>query len=225
MRVLHRGASGGATAHVLQTDRADGDLRIDGEGVEARRAGVRPGPWTWLRQVHGHRVVVVTGPGGAAGEEADAAVTAAEDAALAVHTADCASVALVAPAGGVGAVHAGWRGLLAGVVEEAVVALRARVGDERVEAVLGPCIGPADYEFGERDLALLVDRYGPGVRARTRGGRPALDITATVTTALDRVGVPLVARDPRTTASPELWSHRLDGATARTATVVWRARS
>ena len=66
-------------------------------------------PWTWLRQVHGQRVVIVDHPGDRRSEEADAAVTACASAALVVRTADCAPVALASPEGVVGVVHAGWR--------------------------------------------------------------------------------------------------------------------
>ena len=91
--------------------------------------------------MHGARVVVVEGPGGAAGEAADAAVATSAGAALAVLTADCAPVALASPEGVLGVAHAGWRGLRAGVVEATVTTMR-RLGATRIEAVLGPCVHP-----------------------------------------------------------------------------------
>src|SRR5256885_1260185 len=118
-------------AEVVFTDRAAGDLGHAGEyvhavrpEVEARRRAVVDLPWTWLRQVHGDRVVVVTEPGGGAGQRADAAVSARPGCALAILTADCAPVALVAD-GVVGVAHAGWRGLVDGVLERTVEAVLA----------------------------------------------------------------------------------------------------
>ena len=103
-------------------------------------------PWTWLHQVHGCRVVVVDRPGACTAEEADAAVTTCTGAALVIRTADCAPVGLGSPEGVVGAVHAGWRGLMAGVVEEAVEVMRS-LGATEVTAALGPCIAPHAYRF------------------------------------------------------------------------------
>ncbi|MBO0731516.1 MAG: polyphenol oxidase family protein, partial [Acidimicrobiaceae bacterium] len=117
-------------------------------------------PWTVLRQVHGARVVTVASPGEGSGEPADGAVTTCPGAALAVLTADCAPVALASPEGVVGVAHAGWRGLLAGVIEATVEAMRA-LGARRVDAVLGPCIRPACYAFGAEDLEIVAARLGP----------------------------------------------------------------
>src|SRR5438876_12396346 len=86
--------------------------------VATRRRVVVDLRWTWLRQVHGDRVVTVSSPGAGAGSRADAAVTDQAGCALAVLTADCAPVALASPQGVLGVAHAGWRGLEAGVLEQ-----------------------------------------------------------------------------------------------------------
>jgi len=182
-------------ADVVFTDRAAGDLGHAGEyvhavrpEVEARRRAVVDLPWTWLRQVHGDRVVVVDEPGGGAGQRADAAVTDRPGCALAILTADCAPVALIASDGVVGVAHAGWRGLVGGVLERTVQVMRAG-GASDVRALLGPCIRPGCYEFGADDLAQVARRLGDGVRATTASGAPALDVPAAVRAALGRVGV------------------------------------
>jgi YfiH family protein len=204
-------------ARARWTGRAEGDLRVGAEGSEERRRAVLDRPWTCLRQVHGDRVIVVDGPGAGAGEEADAAVTAHPGAALAVFTADCAPVALASPEGVIGAVHAGWRGLTAGVVERAVEAMRA-LGATDVEAALGPCIHPCCYEFSAADL----ERFDPEVRGTTRDGAPALDLPAAVRLAVERSGARLVHDEDRCTACAEGWfSHRARGETERQAMVVW----
>lgn len=190
--------------------------------VATRRRSVVDRPWTWLHQVHGARVIVVEGPGAGAGRAADGAVSRAGDTALAILTADCAPVALASPEGVIGAVHAGWRGLAAGVVEATVAAMRG-LGATRVVAALGPCIGPECYHFGEAELQILVDRFGAGVRGRHRSGGGALDVPATVRAALDRAGAALVSDAGVCTAcSPDHWSWRARGERERQAMVVWR---
>jgi purine-nucleoside/S-methyl-5'-thioadenosine phosphorylase / adenosine deaminase len=215
----------GPTAHVRFTLAADGDFAVgqQADSLDARRRALAPLPWTWLHQVHGDRVVVVDEPGAQAGAEADAAVTARPGAVLAIQTADCAPVALVADEGVVAAVHVGWRGLVVGVVERAVEAVR-RTGGTRLRAVVGPCIHACCYEFGAADLDRVAARYGDGVRATTRWGRSALDLPAAVTSALAPIPNAEVMRaGPGCTAcgTPPMFSHRARGDSARQAMVVW----
>ncbi len=202
------------------TERQDGDLAVRGEGVEHRRASVIDLPWTWLNQVHGGEVVTVDRPGDRAGVSADAAVTATAGVVVAVHTADCAPLALLAP-GAVGVVHAGWRGLAAGIVANAVDALR-RLSSGPISAVLGPCIRAECYEFGRVDLDVLASRFGEDVRSVSDRGTPALDLPATVRIALARSGVDSM-RDVGccTSCSSRHWSHRARGDLGRQALVAW----
>jgi len=179
-------------------------------------------PWTLLHQVHGARVVMVDRPGGGYGEEADGAVSSCSGAALAVVTADCAPVGLCSPEGVIGIVHAGWRGLMAGVVEAAVAAMRGG-GASDVLGALGPCIFPHAYRFSSTDLEAVVARFGPRVRAVDAEGYPALDLPAAVGAALERSDATLVA-DARTCThcSPAHWSWRARADEGRQATVIWR---
>ena len=185
------------SVHLAFSDAADGDLAVDGapDELSARRDVVMPGTWTWLRQVHGADVVVVDRPGQHAGAHADASVTSVPGAVLAVQTADCAGVLLLGTGPDtvvVSAAHAGWRGLADGVLQEAAAQLRA-AGATKVEWLLGPCIGPSAYEFGEQDLSVLVARYGPSLAATTAAGTTALDLRAGVRIALAEAGAhPLV---------------------------------
>ena len=164
--------------------RDDGDFCIDrnADDLAVRRPSFMPGSWTWLRQVHGARVVVVDGPGHGAGEDADAAVTTQPGCVLAVHTADCLPLLLEGP-GVVGAAHVGWRGLLSGVVEATVDAM-VSLGAHSVTAHVGPHIRARCYEFGADDLDLVAARYGGSVRAETATGAPALDLLSGVRSAL-----------------------------------------
>jgi YfiH family protein len=209
--------------HHRFTDIRHGDLAVGGdpEDLTARRRALVDAPWTWLRQVHGARVVTVTEPGEHAGTDADAAVTAVPGAALAVHTADCAPVLLVAD-GAVGVAHAGWRGLAAGVIEATAAAL-ADLGRPARSAVLGPCIRPRCYEFRGPELDLVADRYGEAVRAETAAGTPALDVAAGVAAACRGLGIELTDEGTCTACSPVHWSHRARGDLGRQALVAWVA--
>jgi polyphenol oxidase len=215
----------GPTAGVRFSSAADGDFAVGqpADVLAARRRELVPLPWTWLHQVHGDRVVVVDDPGARAGAHADAAVTARAGAALAIQTADCVPLALVADEGVVAVAHVGWRGLLVGVVEAAAGAVR-RAGGRRLRAVIGPSIHPCCYEFGAADLDRVAARYGDGVRATTRSGRPALDMPTAVASALAPIPDTDVLRaEPGCTGcgTPPMFSHRARGDTARQAMVVW----
>jgi copper oxidase (laccase) domain-containing protein len=168
--------------------------------------------------VHGADVLTVHGSPPPTVPAADAAVTGETARPLVVLTADCAPLVLACD-DSVAVVHAGWLGLLAGVVEAATDRLRS-AGRGVVRAALGPCIHPARYAFGADDLARVVDVYGPGVAATTDDDQPALDLPAGVRVALHRAGVDdLYDVDVCTAASPDHFSYRRDGRTGRQAVV------
>lgn len=207
--------------HHLFSDAGHGDFAVTGapEDLGARRGAIHPAPWTWLRQQHGAGVVVVTRPGEHAGVGADAAVTTVADAPIAVHTADCAPVLLTAD-GAVGVVHAGWRGLVAGVIE-ATARTMADLGHPPRAARLGPCIRARCYEFGADDLAEVASRYGPSVVGTTAWATPALDLAAAVRAACEWIEVPLHDVGTCTACSSTHWSHRAREERGRQALVAW----
>ena len=195
--------------------------------MEARRRALVDGPWTWLRQVHGARVVDVGAPGEHAGAEADAAVTDVPGAVLCILTADCAPIAFTSASGVRGVAHAGWRGLAEGIVAATVEAMRAK-GAVDIEAALGPCIHPSCYEFSPADLDVVAGRLGDHVRSVTADGRPALDLPGAVRRALADAGVALVedagvctACDVDDDGGPLWFSHRARGDEERQALVQW----
>jgi YfiH family protein len=190
--------------------------------VEKGDAPVDPDDWVWLRQVHGAHVVEAS-DASVSGAEADAVFTTVPDLPLVVLAADCVPVAL-ATTGAVAAVHAGWKGFEAGVVENAVRALDPD-GSRVVDAIIGPCAHACHYEFGEADLERLTARFGEDVAARTLDGRPALDLVAAAKIALYEAGVRVMHAPRRecTVHDADRWfSHRRDGVTGRQAMIVSR---
>jgi YfiH family protein len=209
----------GSVVHAAFTQRGDGDF-ADG----AAPIGIGPAvAHTWLRQQHGSAVVVVGAPGDRSGAAADAAVSEACDTPLTIRTADCAPVALYSSNGMIGAVHAGWHGLVAGVVPACIAAMRERGGRD-LHAIVGPCIHPECYEFGRDDLARVVATVGDAATGVTASGAPAMDLAAAVGSAL-RAGDVIVDEivDQCTACRPgDYFSHRARRERARHVMVVWR---
>jgi YfiH family protein len=186
----------------------------------------------WLAQVHGvavHRASAAQARGGAAvpvdlPPTADAAVTCEPGVVLAIMVADCLPVLLSARDGSVlGAAHAGWRGLVAGVIERTVEAMDR--DPSGLTAWLGPCIGPRHFEVGEevRD-AFLAAGDGAGAFEATPGGRWLCDLPALARDRLRRLGVTQVTGGGWcTVADPvRFFSHRRDRQTGRMAALLWR---
>lgn len=198
------------------------------EAVETNRARLMlalglPGAPRWLRQVHG---TTVLGDPGVNEPEADAAVTADPACVLAILTADCLPVVLVAAdQSEVGAAHAGWRGLAAGVLEATVAAMHTP--PERLHAWLGPAAGPRRYEVGEEVFVAFTERdpAAAGAFVPTRPGHWHVDLYALARRRLAAAGLPATAvggGDRCTIGEPDaFYSHRRDGRTGRMATLAW----
>ena len=168
-----------------------------------RSAGIEGATLHLARQVHGARAIEA--PARAAAPEADALIVRAPGHAAAVATADCVPVLLASPGGACAAVHAGWRGLLAGVVEAALAALsdsrtssardepRREAGGGAIEAAVGPAIGPCCFEVGgdiaERFL-VRFPRDGGCLRPAPMPGKSFIDLPRAVLLALEEAGVP-----------------------------------
>lgn len=163
---------------------------------------------------------MVREPGEHAGADADAAITATPGCTIAVRTADCAPIVLVGQRA-VGVVHAGWKGLAAGVVREAVTAMR-RLDAGPVEARLGPCIRPGCYEFDGPELVTLTSQLGAAVATTTTWGTPAFDLPGAVISELGAAGVERIIDEAGCTACDRrFYSHRARGELERFATVAW----
>jgi YfiH family protein len=188
-------------------------------------------PWATVRQVHAARVVSVrrdrlgAGPPEARPRlaEADGLVTGDAGVVLAVFAADCVPVLLADPdAGVVAAVHAGWRGLAAGVIEQGVAALAAMGGHPAsAVALVGPAIGACCYEVGAEVAEVVVGRY-PAAAAGSGQGHLAVDTTAAAVEALQRAGLGEVraARECTSHQPERFFSYRRDGVTGRQAGLI-----
>jgi YfiH family protein len=174
-------------------------------------------------QVHGRRVVQLTDVRAPLGE-ADAVVSAAGGVPVAVATADCVPVLIAAPSARVvAAVHAGWRGLAAGVIEAALAALARRgVAPADVAAAIGPHIGPCCYEVDEPVLRALRARFVGRLESSMRPGRAEhawIDLGGLARDALAAAGVPAAQVDASAAActrcdAARFHSFRRDGARA-----------
>src|SRR5438067_2882396 len=122
---------------------------------------------TYVRQVHGRRVVTAPEETESTGGplEADGQATAASGIGLTILAADCLPI-VIASGGAVATLHAGWRGLAAGVIEEGTRALRELDGGGPVGAAIGPGAGPCCYEVGEEVHAVFADRWPDSRRGR-----------------------------------------------------------
>jgi polyphenol oxidase len=218
------------TGHALFTPRAHGNMSsvsgLDHEhGYDAReclRAQLGLRRLARGYQVHGTTVLRsrtdadIPAPDSATAQppiEADGWATSVASIGAMVLTADCLPIAL-GGGGAVAMVHAGWRGLAAGVLEEGVRALRELGGEGDVAAIIGPGAGPCCYEVGEEVHAAFAGAH--------RSGRQ-IDLKALAGDRLRAAGV-VEVRDVAvcTICDERFFSHRREGALAgRQAGVAW----
>ncbi len=200
----------------------------------ARLAQALPAGPAWLSQVHGVAVADAAAVlRGDAAPVADASIASAPGAVCAVMTADCLPVLFADLEGKVvGAAHAGWRGLAAGVLGQTVAAMRA-AGAGDITAWLGAAIGPAHFEVG----AEVLDCFVAGARDGAEAGRVRAafapvpgradkyfaDIYALARIFLAREGVTRVWGGTHCTVAERarFYSYRRDGVTGRQASLVW----
>jgi len=190
----------------------------------------------WLRQVHGTAVQRFAAPVSTQGidididinePQADAALTSTSGVVLAVLTADCLPVALVARDGSeLGLAHAGWRGLADGILEQTIHAMHTPASE--LLAWLGPAAGPEKYEVGKDVLAAFVQAH-PHARAAFTPSRPNhwyMDIYALARQRLCACGIlseHLFGGGLCTISQPnQFYSHRRDQRTGRMATLLWK---
>jgi purine-nucleoside/S-methyl-5'-thioadenosine phosphorylase / adenosine deaminase len=212
--------------HALFTTRAEGNLSTatgDGheQGLQRRAALCERLGLRWLcssRQTHGTSVNTIEEILADAGTplpiDADAHLTALHGVGTLIMSADCLPIALGA-ASAVAMVHAGWRGLAAGVVENGVEALRELAGGRPIGAVIGPGAGACCYEVGpEVHEALATGVYE---------GKGHIDLRAIAHQRLRDAGVGEIRHlDACTICDERFFSHRREGAHAgRQGGIAW----
>jgi YfiH family protein len=180
-----------------------------------------PSDPVWLNQTHSTDVVNIHQQASNV-IDADGAFTDVANRVCAVMTADCLPVLLCNAAGTkVAAVHAGWRGLANGILEQALTQF-----DDDVLAWLGPAIGPSAFEVGGDVLQAFCDVDSRAIDAFTSGaneGKWLANIYQLATQRLHRAGVKEVASSNLCTYSDaqRFYSYRRDGVTGRQATFIW----
>ena len=200
------GASGGRFASLnLGFGSGDDRTRVE-ENRHLLTNALAVDRFATVRQLHG-ATIVPAGSGDAVGE-GDGMVTDSADVALVVLAADCLPLALADPATGrLAVVHAGWRGMAAGILDKAAGLFEER---RAVLAAIGPAICADHYEVG-RDVADAVSSRVDGGGARA--ARPHLDLAATAARRLRELGVTRIESAETCTACEEarFYSHRRDG--------------
>ena len=176
----------------------------------------------WLKQIHGDAAVeadTVTGL-----PQADASYTSKTDVVCAIGVADCLPILLCdRNATSVGAIHAGWRGLCGGVIENTVGSMK--VPPVELMAYLGPAIGPGAFEVGEDVYAAFVDHDALAAAAFTphKPGKWFADLFALARQRLNNAGVESIFGGTHCTYSDPVrfFSHRRDKVSGRMAALIW----
>jgi hypothetical protein len=193
--------------------------------AQLRAALDLPSEPLWLQQVHGTIVCDADAADASSAGPADATVTRASGRTLAILVADCMPVLFASADGNtLGAAHAGWRGLSAGVIEATVHAMR--VDPVGIHAWLGPAISAANFEVGAevRDAFIAHDAYAEKAFAANARGRWQCDLELLARARLAALGITRVAAAGicTFTDTARCYSYRRDGRTGRMAALIWR---
>ncbi len=188
----------------------------------------------WLNQIHGTQVIDADEHGGGV-PNADASVTTKSGQVLAIMTADCLPVLLASKDGKVvGAAHAGWRGLAAGVIEQTVALMRAKQSNQtqtlaepqsEIFAYLGPAIGPHAFEVGSEVRDIFI-AHNPASAAcfeqLQEKGKYLADIYGLAALRLNALGIEHIeGGDECTLQNPDYFSYRRDQKTGRMGSFIW----
>jgi YfiH family protein len=201
------------------------EIRFTGRGPVGEREEVlrrvEPAapPVAWAKQIHS-AIALQARPGFCG--EGDALYTDEAGLALSIMTADCVPV-LVAGPEGLAAIHAGWRGIVGGIIPAALERIKGRPAEWT--AWVGPAIGVCCYEVGEEVAAQVVAASGAEIAVPGPAGKPHLDLPGAARLQLARAGVGDVMVLPRCTRCDEetLWSYRREGKRAgRDLGFIWR---
>ena len=189
--------------------------------VVAQKAGISLERIAIPNQVHGRKVELAVP--GKVHEQTDGLITSNPAVVLSLQVADCAPVFFRDPGSGSrGLVHAGWRGLAAGVLSEGVELLKAHGVDlNKVRVAIGPTIEKACYEVGSE----VVERFPGSVWESNAHGRYQLDMTGAARGQLVKAGIPaehILSLDVCTVCDDRCHSYRRDGEQAGRMVALYR---
>ena len=207
----------------LATHVADAPVAVAANRAHLKSMLALPAEPAWLNQVHGAATVNLDEPPQSL--SADAAIAGGVGPVCAIMVADCLPVLFASRDGRrIGAAHAGWRGLAAGVLESTVAALEVRAGE--LTAWLGPAISREHFEVGAEVRAAFVDadagaapHFFPNAR-----GRWQADLVALARRRLAALGVSDVHGGAWCTFADRerFYSYRRDGGGGRMVALIWK---
>jgi YfiH family protein len=183
-----------------------------------------PSEPVWLNQVHGTNVVDAALS--SCVQDADASFTTESNVVCVTMTADCLPVLLCNKQGtAVAAIHAGWRSLCDGVIENTVLAMGIKADD--LLAWLGPAISPDAFEVGAEVRQAFIEKDTNATLAfKPHADKWLANLYLLATQRLNKVGIKAIyGGGDCTYSSPERYfSFRRDGMTGRMATMIWMAK-
>ncbi|MFV1996873.1 MAG: peptidoglycan editing factor PgeF [Acidiferrobacterales bacterium] len=181
-----------------------------------------PGEPRWLEQVHGTALLNLDQNG--TRNEADGSFSRLANRVCAVMTADCMPVLMCSSAGDrVAALHAGWRGLAAGILRKGVAAMA--VEESQLLVWLGPAIGSKNFEVGEEVYRAFITQFSGAEKAfeSAGAGHWYADLYLLARMQLRSLGVDQVFGGEfcTYTDTQRFYSYRRNGATGRMASLIW----
>lgn len=183
-----------------------------------------PAEPVWLNQVHGTNVINAALSNCV--QDADGSFTTESNVVCVTMTADCLPVLLCNKQGtAVAAIHAGWRSLCDGVIENTILAMGLKADD--LLAWLGPAIGPYAFEVGAEVRQAFIEKDTNATLAfKPHADKWLANLYLLATQRLNNVGIKAIyGGGDCTYSSPERYfSFRRDGMTGRMATMIWMAK-
>lgn len=178
--------------------------------------------WIFLNQTHcdeifdvDHQVYNQVNP-----PVADASITQKSGQPLVAMVADCGP--LVLASGKVLAiVHASAKTISLGLIAKTIEEMKIRSRSDRIDALLGPCIHPENYEYSDGDLNRLVEILGENARGTTKDGKPAFNLPKIIKTECEKAGAVFRDLGIDTFTNDEYFSYRRDGITGRQCVIAW----
>ncbi|MEO1889731.1 MAG: peptidoglycan editing factor PgeF [Cycloclasticus sp.] len=201
----------------------DDEALVDDNRQQLIQNAKLPSEPVWLEQVHGVNAIELGDASDAVLPQADASIARNGNVVCVVMTADCLPILLCKKDGSaVAAIHAGWRGLLSGVIESTVSKLAE---PEQILAWLGPAIGPDNFEVGAEVKRAFVDKKQVMQQAfqQVDDTHYLADLYALARMTLLHCGVKSMYGGEHCTynQSNQFYSYRRDAVTGRMASLIW----